>query len=172
MIDISFAGGSVEVTMANGESAKISEFSADENPITVERITVANGEATLNGQAVFWRAPNLYTISIAVIPQSLADAQLGRLLYNSHIQPGNIAPIIDITVKSITIAAPLINASGSQNSSERNVWTFTNGRITEGDPAITSSPDGKMQARTYTFMMEKMSAPGKNRGSAQASEQQ
>ena len=36
MIDISFAGGSVQVKMANGETANISEFSADENPITVE----------------------------------------------------------------------------------------------------------------------------------------
>ena len=48
MIDISFAGGTVAVKMANGETATISEFSADENPVTVERITVANGEATLN----------------------------------------------------------------------------------------------------------------------------
>lgn len=172
MIDISFAGGTVAVKMANGETATISEFSADENPVTVERITVANGEATLNGQAVFWRAPNLFTISIAVIPQSRADTQLGSLLHNAHIQPGNIAPIRDLTVDSITISAPLINASGSQQSSAKNVWTFTKGRITEGDPAITSAPDGKMQAKTYTFMMEKMSAPGKNTGLEAASVQQ
>lgn len=172
MIDISFAGGSVQVKMANGETANISEFSADENPITVEKITVANGEATLNGQAVFWRAPNLFTISIAVIPQSKADTQLNSLLRNAHIQPGNIAPIRDLTVDSITVSAPLINQSGSQSGSGKNVWTFTNGRMTEGDPAVTSAPDGKMQAKTYTFMMEKMSAPGKNVGLDQASVQQ
>lgn len=172
MIDISFAGGSVEVKMLNGDSMTISEFSADENPVTVDKITVTNGEATLNGQAVFWRAPNLFVINIAVIPQSLVDVKLQSLLQNAHIQPGNIAPISNLTVDTITISAPLINSSGSQSQSTKNTWTFTNGRITEGDPAISSAPDGKMQAKTYTFMMEKMSSPSSNKGADQASAQQ
>ena len=152
MIDISFSGGSVTVS-CGGISTTITEFSDEGSPIECQDIEVTGHSATLNGQAIFWRKPSLYQVSVTVIPGSDNDAALQQMLRRAHMHPGNIANISELEA-TMTIRAPQINASGSQAGG--NSWNFSYGRILSGPTGPSSNGEGKTSARTYTFIFERM----------------
>jgi uncharacterized protein YodC (DUF2158 family) len=155
MIDISFTGGNI-IVKSGGASTTISEFSDEGTPVECNEIEVTGHAVTLNGQVIFWRKPNAYVVAVTVIPMSDNDITLGNMLEMAHVKPGEggAAPVSKLTA-SLTINCPKINESGSQ--SRGNTWSFQNGRIVSGPTGPSTSSEGKMTARTYTFVFETLS---------------
>lgn len=152
MIDISFTGASVSVKQGNRQTV-IREFSDEGTPIECNEIEVTGSAVTLNGQLILWRKPNAYVVSLTVIPRSDNDAALRAMLHDAHVSPGNVVKVSQLNA-SLTIVAPKINESGSQVKGDS--WKFTNGRIVGGPTGPSSSSEGKMSARTYTFVFERL----------------
>lgn len=153
MLDVSFTGGNIVIKSGSG-STVISEFSDEGTPVECNEIEVTGHAMTLNGQVIFWRKPNAYVVSVTVIPMSDNDITLGNMLEMAHVKPGNAVPVDKLTT-SLTINCPKINKSGSQMSG--NMWSFQNGRIVSGPTGPSTNSEGKMSARTYTFVFEALS---------------
>lgn len=156
MLDISFTGASVSVKQGNRQTI-IKEFSDEGTPIECNDVEVTGSAVTLNGQLILWRKPCAYVVSLTVIPRSDNDETLLCMLHDAHVTPGNVVKISNLNA-SLTIVSPKINESGSQISGD--TWKFTNGRIVSGPTGPASSAEGKMSARTYTFVFEKLAQSG------------
>ena len=152
-IDISAVGASVEIKFASGTPITITEFSDEGTPFDAGDIDVSTNAKNLNGQMISSRTPAVYPVSVTVIPGSDADHLLQRKLQEASIMPGSVNRIPDLLVSSITISVPNINGSGIGVGTRQYKWT--NGRIKTGPTGPSTSAEGRMSARTYTFEMEK-----------------
>lgn len=158
MIDISFTGGWIDIKMGSFHT-QIVEFSDEGSPVEVDDVEVTGEAVTLNGQAVYWRKPSLYHVTVTVIPGSQNDLDLQRMLHASKVQNGeSVTPISELTV-TMTINAPKINESnGSQQTGRK--WTFKNGRFLRGKIGMQTDPEGKMSAMAYSFAFEQCETSG------------
>lgn len=153
-IDISAVGASVVIKFASGDPVEITEFSDEGTPFDAGDVDVSTNAKNLNGTMISSRTPAVYPVSVTVIPGSESDHKLQRRLQEASIMPGGVTLIPKLEVKSITVSVPNIDGSNSQGIAIRQ-YKWTNGRIKSGPTGPSTSAEGRMSARTYTFEMEK-----------------
>lgn len=161
MIDISFTGGSVYIE-SGFINTNITEFSDEGSPIVCSDIEVTGNAVSLNGQLITWTKPNAYAVSVTVIPGTENDTSLNYLLEACHIHPTDDdsrtvkAINIENAKVKMTIMSPIADGAGTRYLK----YVFTNGRILNGPAGPSTNSEGKMSARTYTFIFEKMIRSG------------
>lgn len=151
MFDISACGSKVRIKYGGG-TIDITQFSDEGTPFECPDVDLSENRKNLNGQMISSRTPSVYTISLTVVPGSVEDRQLAQLAEKSAIMPGRVRPISDIVVDSIDLYLPPINGSGEGTGNQ--VFTWTKGRLKSAPTGPSTSAEGRMSARTYTFEME------------------
>lgn len=160
MIDLSFTGGFVTIKADAIGATTISEFADEGSPVEVDEIEVTGHQLMLNGSVLYWTKPTAYTAKVTVIPLSANDISLSKLLESTKVERtenGMVRICSSAATKTtMEIAAPGINRSGPSGKNVMRTWTFSNGRIVSGNPGIVSDEEGKMKAKTYSFVFERM----------------
>jgi hypothetical protein len=151
MIDISACGAEVEIDTGSGK-IHITQFSDEGTPFECPDVDLSDNKKNLNGQMISSRTPSVYTVSLTVVPGSTEDRQLTKLAQMSSIAPGNVRPISQIVINSITLRIPEINESSEETG--KAVFTWSNGRMKGAPTGPSTSSEGRMAARTFTFEME------------------
>lgn len=159
MVDISMQGASLVIknSMLGGAKNVVLEFSDEGTPIDFPDMETVGYAMTMNGDLVTWTKPAPVTFRVTVIPGSSNDAALRRLLYAGHIG-GKKGVAIDqnsVHIDTAVLTVPSITNFGSDIGAGNMLrFTFHNGRMSGGQPAIGSNAEGKMSARTYNFVFE------------------
>lgn len=165
MIDISMQGARFTIQnslIGNGKGNIVLEFSDEGTPIDFPDLETVGYAMTMNGELVTWTKPAPITFRLTVIPGSESDKKLRRLLYAGHIggKKGNPIDQGSVYISSATLEVPSISTSFGSGSAVqaagKSYFTFTNGRMSGGQPGIGSNAEGKMSARTYNFVFESM----------------
>ena len=166
MIDISAVGSFVRIKFKGGQSPEwtISEFSDEGTPFECPDVDLSTNQKNLNGQMISSRTPSVYSVTVTVVPNSADDLWLTKKAQQAALQPGSIVPIENLILESIELAIPNINASGATNgqgeqSSRHSVFKWMNGRMKNASTAPSTSAEGRLSARSFTFEMEKFIAP-------------
>ena len=171
MIDISAVGAFVRITFkgdGNDRGWSITEFSDEGTPFECPDVDLSTNQKNLNGQMISSRTPSVYTVSVTVIPNSADDIFLTRHAQEAALQPGNITPIDKLIVESIELGIPDINQSRASTLADRNsysgyaVFKWMNGRMKNAPTGPSTSAEGRLASRTFTFEMEKFIAPTGN----------
>lgn len=171
MIDISAVGAFVRITFkgdGNNRGWSITEFSDEGTPFECPDVDLSTNQKNLNGQMISSRTPSVYTVSVTVIPNSADDIFLTRHAQEASLQPGNITPIDKLIVESIELGIPDINQSRASTLSDRNsysgyaIFKWMNGRMKNSPTGPSTSAEGRLASRTFTFEMEKFIAPTGN----------
>ena len=157
MIDISTVGAKIEIKFKDNKQKTITQFSDDGTPFECPDVDVSTNAKNLNGQMISSRTPSIYPVSITVVPGSEEDMFLQRRLADAAIQPGNVKSIAELEVSSLIVSVPAINESGEGSSAIN--YTFKKGRLKGGPMGPSTSAEGRMSARTYTFEFEKYEPP-------------
>ena len=157
MIDISTVGATIDITFNDNKRKIITQFSDEGTPFECPDGNVSTNAKNLNGQMISSRTPSIYPVSITVVPGSEEDMFLQRRLADASIQPGNVKSIAELEVSSLIVSIPAINESGE--GSHAIDYTFKNGRLNSGPMGPSTSAEGRMSARTYTFEFEKYEPP-------------
>lgn len=155
MIDVSATGATVTIKAPAIGSVTVSRFSDEGTPFEFNEIEVTGSALSLNGELITWSKPVAYAASVTVIPHSDEDNALRKLLEASHVRftgKGTKAVSPENVKTSLTLKCPKINAGGNSFK----MYSYTNGRIVSGPTAPSTSPEGKLSARTYTFVFEQM----------------
>ena len=160
--DISAVGAKIEFRNFGVGNFTVSEFSDEGTPFDAPDIDASENKKNLNGIMISSRTPSVYPFSVTVIPGSIADQMLTRLLQHSSIQPGGIAEIGNLYGQVIvTIPEPHDHGDEGSNIAEGNqivsgarVYTYTNARIKSGPTGPTTSSEGRLGSRTFTFEAE------------------
>lgn len=157
MIDISAVGAVVDIEWENGDAVTITEFSDEGTPFECTDADLSTNQKNLNGQMISSRTPSVYTLSVTVIPNSQDDVFLQKKAQEAALMPGSINPISSLRVKSIVLSIPNINGSGKATGFgySGTVYKWANGRMKTAPTGPSTSADGRMSARTYTFELEK-----------------
>ena len=159
MIDISTVGAKIDITFKDNKRKLITQFSDEGTPFECPDVDVSTNAKNLNGQMISSRTPSIYPVSITVIPGSEDDIFLQRRLADAAIQPGNVKSVAALAISSLIVSIPAINESGE--GSHAIDYTFKNGRLKSGPMGPSTSAEGRMSARTYTFEFEKYEPPTK-----------
>ena len=171
MIDISAVGAFVRITFkgdGNNRGWSITEFSDEGTPFECPDVDLSTNQKNLNGQMISSRTPSIYTVSVTVIPNSADDIFLTRHAQEDALQPGNITPIDKLIVESIELGIPDINQSRASTLTDRNsysgyaIFKWMNGRMKNSPTGPSTSAEGRLASRTFTFEMEKFIAPTGN----------
>lgn len=164
MIDISMQGATLTFASPYLSKNVVLEFSDEGTPLEFPDLEVCGYAMTMNGELVTWTKPSPITFRISVIPGSVSDASLRNLLYAGHIggKRGNAINQQSVYIASATLTVPQIsteynNSSAIIQGGKKNKFTFHNGRLTGGNPAVGSNAEGKMSVRTYNFVFESVS---------------
>lgn len=157
MVDISMQGARLSLKCdAISEGNVILEFAAEGTPIEFPDLEVCGYEMTMNGELVTWTKPSPITWNITVIPGSASDEALRNLLYAGHVggQMGRPINRTYVKIRTAVLTVPGIDTNGIVSTASNLEFTFTNGRLSGGPPAIGSNNEGKMSPRTYKFVFE------------------
>lgn len=163
MIDISAVGSKIVIKKHGGGTPfEITQFSDEGTPFEAGDVDLSTNAKSLNGQMISSRTPSVYPVSLTVIPGSDDDGFLLDILQKSSIMPGGVKAISDIVIDSLELIIPSINKSNGNNSngtsaSETITYTWVNGRMKSGPTGPSTSAEGRLSARTYTFEFEKFS---------------
>lgn len=156
MIDISMAGAKIILTHQDGSKLVINEFTDDGNPVEIPDFDIADGNMNLNGILVTWTKAQAVEFNISLIPNSPSDIILSNYLRSRAI--GGKGAIPEAFINSMVLCVPsAIGVSATDNKGTR-FFTFTNGRMRRGSPALGSNAEGKIQSRTYNFIFERVDA--------------
>ena len=156
MIDISAVGASVTI-VAGGKTITITEFSDEGTPFECPDVALSTTQKNLNGQMISSRTPSVYTVSVTVIPGSTNDRDLQQLAQKAALMPGSVNPIGSLKIDSIVLGIPSVNGSAAGNL-KTIAYKWTNGRMKSAPTGPSTSADGRLASRTYTFEMEKYDA--------------
>lgn len=157
MIDISMQGATLSFSGAGLAGNVVLEFSDEGTPLEFPNLEVCGYAMTMNGELVTWTKPSPITFSISVIPGSSSDASLRNLLYASHLGGRKGKAVGNVYIPSATLTVPNMIRIDSVVGQGRKTFTFKNGRLSGGQPAIGSNAEGKMSVRTYNFVFESVS---------------
>ncbi|MBO7688062.1 MAG: hypothetical protein J6V72_16865 [Kiritimatiellae bacterium] len=160
MIDISMQGATLTFSGGGLESNVVLEFSDEGTPLEFPDLEVCGYSMTMNGELVTWTKPTPVTFRISVIPGSVSDTALRNLLYAGHVggKRGMAINQQSVYIATATLTVPVIStATTIIGNGSKKTFTFHNGRLTGGNPAIGSNAEGKMSVRTYNFVFESVS---------------
>ena len=162
MIDISMQGATLTFSCKGLAGNVVLEFSDEGTPMEFPDLETCGYAMTMNGELVTWTKPSPITFSITVIPGSKSDEAMRNLLYLGHVG-GRRGKAIDqgsVYIESCTVTVPSISTETTGaivGQAKKLQFTFKNGRLTGGRPAIGSNAEGKMSANTYRFVFESVS---------------
>lgn len=161
MFDISAAGAWAEIKFDDGDDIIVKQFSDEGTPFESPNITLSTNAKNLQGSMISSRTPSVVPVSITVVPGSVEDYLLQRNVQYALLQPGGVQSISKLAVKSLTLHVPAINGSKDITTSadNGNTYTWVNGRMVEAPTGPSSSAEGRMSARTYSFEFEKYQGP-------------
>lgn len=153
-LDISAVGA--RVSFSNGLNLEITEFSDEGTPFDAPDVDVSTNAKNLNGTMISSRTPSVYPFSVTVIPGSLADITLAQFFADSAIQPGNNSPS---TAKwcdcEISIPAGVQSGDGASGVTlSARYARYTRCRAKNGPTGPSTSAEGRLAARTYSFEAE------------------
>lgn len=161
MIDISMQGATLTFSAAGLQGNVVMEFSDEGTPIDFPDLETCGYSMTMNGELVTWTKPTPITFRVTVIPGSKSDVALRNVLYAGHVggKKGKAINQSFVYIASATLTVPQmgLNTNGVVGQGAKRNFTFHNGRLTGGNPAISSNAEGKMTARTYNFVFESVS---------------
>lgn len=142
-----------------GKDIVVSEFSDEGTPFDAPDIDASENKKNLNGIMISSRTPAVYPFAITVIPGSVADQMLTKILQHSSIQPGGVAEAsqlygtIIVTIPETYDAGSNV-AAGDRIASGARDYTYTNARIKNGPTGPSTSAEGRLAARTFSFEAE------------------
>lgn len=153
MIDISAVGAKVVISHGAGKDITITRFSDEGTPFECADVDLSDNKKNLNGEMISSRTPSVYTVSVTVIPGTEEDKELTRLAQMSALMPGSVQPISKIVINDITLTLPEINESAESIAGGR-VFKWKKGRMKSAPTGPSTSAEGRMAARTFSFEME------------------
>lgn len=136
--DVSFAGATINISGPTG-SATITDFMDDANPVEFPDVEVSGVGVNLNGNMIRYAKPNVIMMSVTVIPFSDSDNALRSMWKAYRVQGG----VNNGDIWKSPITATINCAHGD--------ISLTNGTFVSGPGGPSSTGEGKMQGRTYTF---------------------
>jgi hypothetical protein len=153
-IDISAVGAKVLINPSSGSPIEITHFSDEGTPFEAGDVDVSTNQKNLNGDMISSRTPSVYSVSVTVVPGTDDDLALNKLLQESAIMPGGVTAVKKLWINSLILTIPRINESNDVASSgHKYKWSI--GRIKSGPTGPSTSSEGRLSARTYTFEFEK-----------------
>ena len=151
MIDVSMGGTKIEINFAEGGSITVDQFSDEGTPIEIPTAQIADGQKNMNGVLVTWSKPAVYAVSFTLVSGSDDDNKL-RAKLRAQSLSGTHTPA-EAFVKTLVIHTPTFSGSSTAKKDIK-TFTFYNGRMQTGQPAIGSNNEGKASPSTYAFMFE------------------
>lgn len=153
--DISAVGAKIVFSnLGGGAGLTISEFSDEGTPFDCPDVDVSTNAKNLNGEMISSRTPSVIPFSITVMPGSVADIRLRAAVAGSLIRPSNNTPNDVEYINTVTITMPLVTTRGGSAVAGSNTVTFSNVRIKSGPTGPSTSAEGRMSPRTYSFEAE------------------
>lgn len=145
--DISAVGA--KVVFSGGLSLTITEFSDEGTPFDSPDVDVSTNAKNLNGEMISSRTPSVIPFSVTVIPGTVADEKLAAFFKKSLIQPGGINAIGSLYCNCTITIPDVYGADGGART-----VSYTNCRAKSGPMGPSTSAEGRLSARTYTFEAE------------------
>lgn len=155
--DISAVGAKIVFSNLTGysDALTVSEFSDEGTPFDFPDVDVSTNAKNLNGEMISSRTPSVIPFSITVIPGSVADIRLREALARALIRPANNKPEDVQYIRTVTVTMPnVVTTSDSTTISNRNSVTLKTVRIKSGPTGPSTSSEGRMSPRTYSFEAE------------------
>ena len=157
MVDISYAGAKIYLLTRSGDAVgPITEFSDEGSPVEIPDMDIADGNMNLNGILVTWTKAQAAEFSLTLIPNSQSEKILATWLAAHAI--GGRGGIPEAFIDQLQLFIPKnVEVSGTYKKNYL-MYTFKNGRMRRGTPATGTNSEGKMNAKTYNFIFEQVTA--------------
>lgn len=148
MLDITTAGSYIDISGVG----KVTRFSDDTDPWSVEEIEVTGYGVTINGELLVWAKPSAYLVTINVLSGTTEAKKLAQLIDKSKVKNGQNggAGTFDAAAARVNSLTIFLKA-GQLNGT---TFSFTNGRVVRGAAAPSANNDGRTTTMSYTFVME------------------
>ena len=146
--DVSFAGS--KITFSGAFNAEITDFMDDANPVEFQDCEVSAVGVNCNGNMIRYAKPSAIMMSVTVIPGSKSDVQLFECWRQFRIAD----EWQDIWAEPIQAKLDCGNGmsgDGGMTLGQGVARTLKNGTFVSGPAGVSSTGEGKMQGRTYTF---------------------
>ena len=142
MQDISVFGIRVQVVASQTFPAgiNITQFADDADPFDAPSMQIRDKAMGVNGDLISWSKANPIPVTLNVVPNSEDDKNLGVLFEANRVGKGKQGAR---DVISITAVYP-----------DGKTASFTQGVITDGQPANSAQSSGRMKSKAYTFAFE------------------
>lgn len=142
MQDISVFGIRVQVVASQTfpSGINITQFADDADPFDAPSMQIRDKAMGVNGDLISWSKANPIPLTINVVPNSEDDKNLGVLFEANRVGKGKQGAR---DVISITAVYP-----------DGRTASFTQGVITDGQPANSAQSSGRMKSKAYAFAFE------------------
>jgi hypothetical protein len=118
----------------------ISQFADDADPFDSPTIQIKDKAMGLNGDLISWSKATPPTVTLNVIPGSEDDQNLSVLFEANRVGKGKIGAR---DVVSLTVIYP-----------DSSTVSYTQGVITDGQPANSATSSGRLKTKAYSFAFE------------------
>ena len=142
MQDISAFGIRVQVIASETFPAGISitQFADDADPFDAPSMQIRDKAMGVNGDLISWSKANPLPVTLNVVPNSEDDKNLAVLFEANRVGKGKQGAR---DVISITAVYP-----------DGKTASFTQGVITDGQPANSAQSSGRLKSKAYAFAFE------------------
>lgn len=142
MQDISVFGIRVQVVASQTfpSGINITQFADDADPFDAPSMQIRDKAMGVNGDLISWSKANPIGVTLNVVPNSEDDKNLGVLFEANRVGKGKQGAR---DVISITAVYP-----------DGKTASFTQGVITDGQPANSAQSSGRMKSKAYAFAFE------------------
>lgn len=160
--DISAVGAKIAFSGGSLDGLVISEFSEEGTPFECSDVDVSTNAKNLNGEMISSRTPSVIPFSVTVMPGSVADMRLSKALHKAMIVPGNSDQSASVEWYECTVTLPNVANAGTVVGDASGMFTkrdvtLSNCRIKAGPTGPSTSAEGRLSARTYSFEAESVS---------------
>lgn len=159
-LDISAVGSKFSIT-GGGMNLTVTEWSDEGTPFDCPDVDISENRKNLNGTMISSRTPSVIPVSITVIPGSVSDKVLLQHFAKWTISPGKSKPLggkggAGNPYVQAVLSIPTIVAVGAGKSEVAGARTykFFNGRAKSYSAGPSTSSEGRLASRTYTFEFE------------------
>ena len=142
MQDISVFGIRVQVVASQTfpSGINITQFADDADPFDAPSMQIRDKAMGVNGDLISWSKANPIGVTLNVVPNSEDDKNLGVLFEANRVGKGKQGAR---DVISITAVYP-----------DGKTASFSQGVITDGQPANSAQSSGRMKSKAYAFAFE------------------
>lgn len=142
MQDISVFGIRVQVVASQTfpSGINITQFADDADPFDAPSMQIRDKAMGVNGDLISWSKANPIPVTLNVVPNSEDDKNLSVLFEANRVGKGKQGAR---DVISITAVYP-----------DGKTASFTQGVITDGQPANSAQSSGRMKSKAYAFAFE------------------